>query len=363
MAAGACTGTVNAAYAYDPLGRRNHKSGTGVNERYFLLDGDDDVLEFDGGKNVVAFYVPGPAIDEPIVKSVPNGSGGYTHEYFHTNHQGSVIAMSDDSAALAEGPFLYDPYGNCFKGSTPCASLTGSIPYKFTGRRLDEETGLYYYRARCYSPTLGRFCQTDPVGYTADLNLYTYVGNDPTNRTDPTGLYTCVPSGDGKTENCTANGMPDTLHMMFDLTINNLAVMINQAVNNTSSSSSSGNDAGAANDGSKNNDNNNGNNKNNSPPPGKGMNNPKVREAVQKGQQAHKEYEPGEGFKKEQQLPSGRRMDAYNKTTKTIKELKPNSKTGLARGERQLQQYCEECNKEYGEGHTGELETYDPNER
>ena len=176
--------TVAASYAYDPLGRRNHKSGTGVTERYFLDDGDDELQEYDGSKNVVALYVPGPAIDEPIVMSVPNGNGTYRHEYFHTNHQGSVIAMSDDSGALVEGQYTYDPYGNCFAGSNPCST---GVPYRFTGRRLDTESGLYYYRARYYAPSIGRFMQTDPVGYTADLNLYTYVGNDPVGRTDPTG--------------------------------------------------------------------------------------------------------------------------------------------------------------------------------
>lgn len=62
-------------------------------------------------------------------------------------------------------------------------------PYRYTGRRFDSETGLYYYRARYYSPVLGRFLQVDPVGYGDDLNLHAYVGNDPLNRVDPTGMY------------------------------------------------------------------------------------------------------------------------------------------------------------------------------
>lgn len=86
--------------------------------------------------------------------------------------------------ALAEGPFTYDAYG---RSPQPLGTSATSTPFRYTGRRLDVETGNYYYRARFYTPTLGQFLETDPVGYADSMNLYAYVGGDPVNATDPSG--------------------------------------------------------------------------------------------------------------------------------------------------------------------------------
>jgi type VI secretion system secreted protein VgrG len=69
-----------------------------------------------------------------------------------------------------------------------------AMAYTFTGREWDKETGLYYYRARYYDPMEGRFISKDPIGFDGgDVNLYGYVGNNPENLTDPSGLAATLP--------------------------------------------------------------------------------------------------------------------------------------------------------------------------
>lgn len=106
-----------------------------------------------------------------------------TVTWLHTNHQGSVIATSNASGAV-RGWAGYSPSGELNAGLT--APPPGS-PFGYTGRQWDAETGLWQYRARYYSPRLGQFLSTDPIGMRDDPNLYLYVGLDPVNNTDPTG--------------------------------------------------------------------------------------------------------------------------------------------------------------------------------
>src|SRR6185312_8237972 len=109
------------------------------------------------------------------------------------NYQGSIDSVADGSGNLI-GINTYDEYGK------PGAANIGTFQY--TGQVWLAELGIYYYKARMYDPRLGRFLQTDPVGYKDDLDLYAYVGNDPIDGRDPTGLYVCS----GSKDNCNAVG-------------------------------------------------------------------------------------------------------------------------------------------------------------
>ncbi|MCX6060704.1 MAG: hypothetical protein NT103_00410 [Campylobacterales bacterium] len=106
--------------------------------------------------------------------------------YYHRDHQNSIIALSDDNAQIVEY-YEYDIYGTITKAEHTNGIQTLN-PYRYTGREYDTDD-LYYYRARYYDPTIGRFIIPDPIGFlSGDTNFYRYVENDPVNFTDPSGL-------------------------------------------------------------------------------------------------------------------------------------------------------------------------------
>jgi RHS repeat-associated protein len=149
--------------------------------RRLLYAGDQLIGEYDASGGLQTRYVIGPGGDEPLVEYT--GSGTATPLFFIADERGSIIARTDASGAVSGGAYAYDEYG------IPSAAVSGRFQY--TGQTRLTGTALYHYKARVYAPQLGRFLQTDPIGYQAGLNLYAYVGGDPVNATDPSGLATC----------------------------------------------------------------------------------------------------------------------------------------------------------------------------
>jgi len=168
------SGSINASFQYDAFGRRISRLINGSSSGY-LHDGANVVQQLSG--TIPVANILSDRIDEVFTRADAAGM-----RCLLSGHLRSALSLTDDNGALLT-EYTYEPFGQ-----TTVAGTSSTNSFQYTGRENDN-TGLYYYRARYYSPFLQRFISEDPIRFSSgDTNLYAYVKNDPINSFDPLGL-------------------------------------------------------------------------------------------------------------------------------------------------------------------------------
>jgi RHS repeat-associated protein len=181
---GASTGT----FLYDGLGRCVRRAINNV-PTIITYDGWKPTVEWDASGNLSALNVYGPGADEILYRYI--AATNQRLRYHHDIH-GNVTALLDWGGGTVLERYTYDAFGQptiLSAGGTQLSTSAVGNRFMFQGREYLSELGLYDYRHRMYHPGLGRFLQTDPLGFGGgDANLFRYCGNDPVNGSDPSGL-------------------------------------------------------------------------------------------------------------------------------------------------------------------------------
>ncbi|HMD83468.1 MAG TPA: RHS repeat-associated core domain-containing protein [Terriglobia bacterium] len=167
-------------FTYDPFGRRIEKISPTAGTTIYTYDGNNEVSQLTATGGLQVRFTQGLGIDEPLVEQRPART-----VFTEADALGTVTSHTDPNGNLVD-TFTFDSFGWVDAGFDPATDW-----YLYTGREIDTETALYYYRARYYDPQAGRFLGEDPIGFRAGINFYRYVHNLPTTSRDPSGYEDC----------------------------------------------------------------------------------------------------------------------------------------------------------------------------
>ena len=200
------TGSTTVEYIYDAFSRRVAKT-VGSTRTYYIYNGWNCVAEYTGAVHTTGSapaltrtYTHTWGLDLSGSQQGAGGVGGLLMSSKFTNNSvtnnfyplydgnGNITAYINSSCTV-EASFDYDPFGNIAN-----SNITPALPYAFSTKPREAETGLYYYGYRWYDPLTGRWINRDPIEESGGLNLYGFVGNDSINITDYLGLKEVSPA-------------------------------------------------------------------------------------------------------------------------------------------------------------------------
>jgi RHS repeat-associated protein len=179
--------TLALTYTYDVfdhlLAESRWTSGTGTVVTHFGIDGGNTWADLDGSNNLTTRYVGADGTN--ALEARVNGTGGAVN-WLLTDRLGSERLVANGAGTTTLDKIGYDAYGNITSETAP----TQAGPFGFTGARQDRDNGAVddWHRWLLTGPAM--WMTPDPLDFGAgDANLRRYVGNDPTNETDPSGEY------------------------------------------------------------------------------------------------------------------------------------------------------------------------------
>jgi RHS repeat-associated protein len=142
----------------------------------------------------------GTFLEADAVKLVPTfaPSGYFSIRYIHGDHLGTPQFVTDDTGQVIWSA-RYQPFGEATIDEDPDGDGTDySLNLRFAGQYFDSESGLNYNYFRDYDPTIGRYLESDPIGFLGGPNAFSYSTNNPIAYFDQYGLWIGSRSGWGR---------------------------------------------------------------------------------------------------------------------------------------------------------------------
>ena len=166
-------------YTYNGLEQRAIKEVNGVKTIFLYNHNNRLIAEADESGNITTEYLYRGKI---LMAKTDPATGSL---YFYLNARLSTPVMMTDESNTLVWEAMYRPFGEATVN--PHSTVVNNL--RFPGQYYDEETGLHYNYHRYYDPRTGRYLRPDPIGLEGGINLFTYVSNNPVNKTDPKGLW------------------------------------------------------------------------------------------------------------------------------------------------------------------------------